>query len=86
MTQKQFNDLRDKLKELQEREGRRGAQRQAARRKGRRSVGTNVVWTAADEKMVADIREKLVLLRPRRNQNPAIAETVTLARHAGHER
>ena len=36
------------------------------------------VWTAADEKMIAEIRQKLVLYAPRRNRNPAIAETVTL--------
>ena len=78
LTQKEFNDLRDKLRELQEK-------RTAAARAGRRSAktassqnGTNVVWTAADEKMAADIRQKLFLLAPRKNLNPAIAETVTL--------
>jgi len=78
LTQKEFNDLRDKLKELQEK-------RTAAARAGRRSAksassqnGTNVVWTAADETMTADIRQKLFLLAPRKNLNPAIAETVTL--------
>ena len=77
MTQKEFNDLREKVKELQER-------RTAAVRSGRRGrqegtpSATNVVWTAADDKMIADIRQKLFLFAPRRNQNPAIAETVTL--------
>jgi len=78
LTQKEFNDLRDKLRELQEK-------RTAAARAGRRSAktassqnGTNVVWTAADEKMAADIRQKLFLLAPRKNLNPAIGETVTL--------
>jgi len=78
LTQKEFNDLRDKLREMQEK-------RAAAARNGRRrgeqassQSATNVVWTAADEKMAADIRQKLFLFAPRRNQNPAIAETVTL--------
>ena len=78
LTQKEFNDLRDKLKELQEK-------RAAAARSGRRRGGpagsqsaTNVVWTAADEKLIEDIRQKIFLHAPRRNQNPAIAETVAL--------
>jgi hypothetical protein len=78
LTQKEFNDLRDKLRELQEK---RVAATRADRRRGRAGSaqsGTNVVWTAADEKMAADIRQKLFLFAPRRNQNPAIAETVTL--------
>src|ERR1035441_4257888 len=68
LTQKEFNDLRDKLRELQEK-------RTAAARAGRRrggpassESGTNVVWTAADEQMAADIRQKLFLFAPRRNQ------------------
>ena len=78
LTQKEFNDLRDKLKELQ-------AKRAAAARSGKRRGGpagsqsaTNVVWTAADEKLIEDIRQKIFLHAPRRNQNPAIAETVAL--------
>jgi hypothetical protein len=78
MTQKEFNDARDKLRELQQK-------RMAAARTGRgrggkagSSSGTNVVWTAADEKMASDLRQKMFLFAPRRNQNPAIAETVTL--------
>ena len=78
LTQKEFTDLRDKLKELQEK--RIAAARSGNKRKGpaRAQSGTNVVWTAADEKMAADIREKMFLFAPRRNQNPAIAETATL--------
>ena len=77
LTQKEFNDLREKFRELQER-------RTAASRAGKRGgqggsqPGTNVVWTAADDKLIAEIRQKLFLFAPRRNQNPAIAETVTL--------
>jgi len=79
LTQKEFNDLRDKLKDLQD-------QRAAATRNGKRPGGsagsspaTNVVWTAVDEKLIADIRQKIFLCAPKRNQNPAIAETVTLS-------
>ena len=78
LTQKEFNDLRDKLRELQEK--RAAAARAGKRRGGAASAqsGTNVVWTAADEKTAADIRQKLFLLAPRKNLNPAIGETVTL--------
>ncbi len=78
LTQKEFNDLREKLKGLQER---RAAAARAGKRRGGKTgsqSATNVVWTAADEKTAADIRQKLFLFAPRRNQNPAIAETVTL--------
>ena len=76
LTQKEFNELRDRLKELQDR-------RAAAKGRGRggqagSQSGTNVVWTAADEKMIAEMRQKLFLFAPRRNPNPAIAETVTV--------
>jgi hypothetical protein len=74
LTQKEFNDLREKLKELQDR-------RVAANRRGRggqtgAQSGTNVVWTAADDRLLAEMRQKLILFAPRRNGNPAIAETV----------
>ena len=36
--------------------------------------------------MIAEIRQKLFLFAPRRNQNPAIAETVTLRVTLAHER
>ncbi len=86
LTQKEFNDLRDKLRELQQK--RIAAARTGGKRKGPASArsGTNVVWTAGDEKLAADIRQKLFLFAPRRNQNPAIAETailrITLATNA----
>ncbi len=63
----QFNNLRDKLRELQD--------RKAA---ARQSPNSTNVWTAADEKMVAEIREKILKNPPNRLGNPAIAETVTL--------
>jgi hypothetical protein len=78
LTPKEFNDLRDAMREMQTRKT------EAARAARRRfngnesSSGTNVVWTAADEKHLAEIRQKIFLFAPKRNQNPAIAETITL--------
>jgi len=63
----QFNDLRDKLRTLQDR-------KQAARREPN---STNV-WTTADEKEMTSIRERILKNPPNRQGNPAIAETVTL--------
>lgn len=78
LTQKEFNDLRDQLKELQTK--RAAAFRAGKKRKAPAAArpGTNIVWTTADEKAAAEIRRKLFLFAPRRNLNPAIAETVTL--------
>lgn len=67
MPQGQFNNLRDQLKELLD--------RKAAARRWPNSTN---VWTAADDKTVADIREKILKNPPNRQGNPAIAETVTL--------
>jgi hypothetical protein len=78
LTQKEFNDLREKLKELQDR--RAAATASAKKRDGPASSqpGTNVVWTAADDRIIAEMRQKLILFAPRRNGNPAIAETVAV--------
>ena len=77
LTPQQANQLREKLKELQDK-------RAAAGQKGRKgggqsgaATGTNVSWTAADQKMLMEIRQKLATFQ-RRPPNPAIAETVTL--------
>ncbi len=67
MPQGLFNQLRDKLRELQDR-------KQAARREPN---STNT-WSAADEKEMTTIREKMLKNPPNRQGNPAIAETVTL--------
>lgn len=66
MPQGQFNKLRDRMQELRD-------QRQAARR----ADATNV-WTAADQKELDDIREKILRNPPNRNATPAIADVVTL--------
>lgn len=72
MNQGQFNQLRDRMQELQQR-------RQAAMRGERRGVksATNV-WTAADEKAVEEIRAKILKNPPNRNATMAIAEVATL--------
>lgn len=69
--------LRDKAKELQEKKW-------AAFGGGKRSEpsasqpATRPVWTAEDEKMLADIKKKLSTFVPPNQINPAISETVTL--------
>jgi hypothetical protein len=64
LNQKEFKELRDNVREL---EDKRVASRQA---------GTNV-WTREDEKLLADIRDRILKNPPNRQGNPAIAETVT---------
>jgi len=74
MPQGQFNTLRDQLKELQQRKT---AALKDGRRRGAGAASTNT-WTAADEKKMTEIREKILKNPPNRNATPAIAETVTL--------
>ena len=68
MSQKEFNDLREEIRVLQERkrDGQRASQ-----------AATNR-WTAADERKLAEIREKILKNPPNRQGNPAIAETATI--------
>ncbi len=73
MPQGQFNLLRDKLKELQDKR----AAALKSNRKLRAEASTNT-WTAADEKMVEEIRAKILKNPPNRNATVAIAETVTI--------
>lgn len=68
MPQKDFNDLRDRLKTLQDKF-------QAARQA--RFTGANT-WTAADAKEREEIRAKILRNPPNRTANPAMIETVTL--------
>ena len=73
MSQKEFNEYRDELKALQDK-------RTAAFKTGRRreaATGTNA-WTAADDKRLTFIREKMIKNPPNRQASPAIAETVAL--------
>ena len=67
MNQKEFNDLRDQLKKLQDK-------LQATRK----SPSATNVWTAADAQMLAEIRNKILKNPPNRQANPAMAETVTV--------
>jgi hypothetical protein len=66
MNQKDFNDLRDRLKVLQE--------KFQANRRG--NPGTNGVWTGADATEREQIREKILKNPPNRAANPAMIDTV----------
>lgn len=73
MPQGQFNQLRDKLRELQDR-------KQAAlrdRRRGEAQISTNT-WSAGDESMMEEFRARILKNPPNRNATPAIVETVTV--------
>src|SRR4051812_22039680 len=72
LTQKEINDLRDKLQQLQEK-------RTAARAPAvaGTTAETRPLFTDDEEKTLVDIRTKLAN-RPNRQANPALAETVTL--------
>jgi len=76
LTPKEFNELRDKIKELQDKRAAANGRKQGGSAGSQSSP--NVVWTAADERMIAEMRQKLLLFAPRRNPNPAIAETITV--------
>jgi hypothetical protein len=67
MNQKDFNDLRDRLKVLQDK-------LQAARRG---NPGTNV-WTAADAAESGQIRANILKNPPNRAANPAMIDTVAI--------
>ena len=67
MNQKDFNDLRDRLKELQD--------KWQATRKG--NSGTNV-WTGADLTEREQIRAKILKNPPNRTANPAMIDTVII--------
>jgi len=75
LTQKEFNDLREKLKALQEK---RASARPWRSGQGGSPAGSNAAWTATDERTLAELRQKLFLFSPRKNLNPAIGETVTV--------
>ena len=68
MPQKEFTELRDRLKELQD--------KFQATRKGN-NTGTNA-WTAADAKEREDIRAKILRNPPNRKANPAMIDTVII--------
>ena len=72
LTQKEFNDAREKQQELQQK---RSTARAAA--KAPATGADQVVFTAADEKALESVRQ-LLTKRPIRLTTPAIAETVVL--------
>ncbi len=76
LTQKQFNDLRESMQQLQQKRAA-SVKNRGKRQAAGTPAGTNAVWTAEDEKKLADIRKQLASFQ-RRPMNPAIAETVTL--------
>ena len=75
LNQGEFNTMRDRLKELQDK-----------RQDARRNPNSMNIWTAADKKEFAEIRDKIIKNPPNRQGNPAIAETaivrITLATNA----
>ncbi len=71
LTPQQFNNLREKLKELQDKR----QEIMRSRRQG--GSATNLTWTVADERQFSEIRKKIATFQ-RRPANPAIAETVRL--------
>jgi hypothetical protein len=76
LTPKEINDLRQKLKELQDKRAVAQTNRtEYAPAEARTS--TNAVWTVEEQTMMREIREKLAAFQKRR-ANPALAETVTL--------
>jgi hypothetical protein len=70
MNQKDFNELRDRLKGLQDKF-------QAARLDHFPDTGTNA-WTAADGREREEIRAKILRNPPNRTANPAMLDTVTI--------
>jgi Bacterial pre-peptidase C-terminal domain len=76
LTQAQFNNLREKLKELQDK--RAATMENRRKRAGAQIAGsTNTTWTVEDEKTFAELRKKFSTFQ-RRPANPAIAEIVTV--------
>jgi hypothetical protein len=75
MPQGTFNNLRDKLRELQDKKQ---AHTRAVRQGNPPAPGATNYFTGADEKQLVEIREKILKNPPNRNATPAIAETVTL--------
>ena len=90
LTPRELNDLREKLKALQEKRlaamkgGSPGAAGANDKREGQDRTPSSTEpnkppeWTAEDAKMVAEIRKKL-LNAPNRQANPALSERVRLA-------
>jgi len=77
ITQQQFNQLRDKLKELMDKKAAAAKQRWKPTGQGESQTPANVTWTPEDDKAIEEIRKKIATF-VRRPASPAIAENVTL--------
>jgi hypothetical protein len=75
MPMNMFQKLRDEMRVLQAKQQ---AWAKAMRQGGKVSAKSTNAWTAADEKQLREIQEKIAKNPPNRNANPAIAEVVTL--------
>ncbi|MBI3279746.1 MAG: PPC domain-containing protein [Acidobacteria bacterium] len=77
LTPAQLNKLRERLRELMQKRTAAFQQQTARGGQGELNAAVNVVWTAGDERVLAELREKLATF-VRRPASPAIAETVRL--------
>ena len=75
---KEATELREKAKELQDKRAAANQKRPPSAASATNQPATNVVWTPQDQKLLAEIRGKLAVLAPNKQQNPAISETVVL--------
>lgn len=75
MPQGIFNNLRDKMRELQDKKQ---AWNKAVRQGNPPPATSTNAWAAADEKQLTEIREKILKNPPNRNATAAIAEVATL--------
>lgn len=75
MPQGTFNTLRDKMRELQDKKQ---AYAKAVRQGNPPPATSTNAWTAADEKQLTEMREKVLKNPPNRNATVAIAEVATL--------
>jgi hypothetical protein len=72
----EFNNLRDELRALQDK--RAAALKAGRRRGGQGGASSTNTWTDADEKRLAEIRDRILKDPPNRQISPALAEVVTL--------
>jgi hypothetical protein len=77
MSQGQFNNLRDELKELTDK---RMAANKTKFKRGSSggASAANTSWTATDERKFEELRAKIMKNPPNRNANPAISDVATI--------
>lgn len=76
MTQKQYNELREQARQLQERKA--AAMKDRHGDQDMTDAEKPVAWSAEDERTLVELRRKLAANAPNRQANPALAESVTL--------